>query len=394
MKRFCLTGVLGLVACLSYNISMAAAASAPDALVPDGLEPGQQFYVVFVTSNTINGAQTSATYQAFANVAASNDPDTAGLSWTTLFGHDDSTLVTTSAIADPSVPIYNTNGDKVADNRAGFFSMSLLSPILYDESGVNLGAVNVWTGFNYNGHPVGIGDDSLGGNDSLHDGCVAGNAGSTDNHAFASVLSGGAGCAGANNHMYVVSQLLTVVPDLPDDFLNDLDPPQLSQNNLVMHVGETADLDIEGIFPDYLFTVRGSQSVVEVTGQNNRLTISGLAEGSTSIEIYQVIGPSALLAIDVLPALEQESPVLLEQLTEQANVDQGIFMGGVRSTTDEQYYQGGVFHVGEQITIDFAISPVHEHLDRAVRIVIALKEGDQFFLADASATCRISGVGS
>lgn len=204
--------------CIRFTLVFAAllcsqftsALDAPSGLIPPGLNPGDQFYIIFAGSDTVDGAQSSAVYASYAATVKANDPDTAAIAgWTTLFGHDDSSLVTQSAFSDTSQPIYNTNGDKVADNAAELFSTSLDSAIGYDESGVANSAY-IWTGYNFTGGPTGIGDDSLGGNDSLTDGCLAGTADEDDNRWAASVLAGGAGCDGANLGLYVLSPLLTV----------------------------------------------------------------------------------------------------------------------------------------------------------------------------------------
>jgi len=199
-----------LYALLSYA-QHAAALDAPAALIPSDLNPGDQFYIVFAGSDVVNGAQTSATYTAYAAAVKANDPDTDAISgWTTLFGHDDSSLVTLSAFgAGTSYPIYNTNGDRVANNTAGLFSDSLNNPIGYDESGTAVNS-SIWTGFNFTGSSTGIGDDSLGGNDSLSDGCLAGSSNQVNNQWAASILAGGNGCAGASYGLYVVSPLLSV----------------------------------------------------------------------------------------------------------------------------------------------------------------------------------------
>ncbi|MFA7555998.1 MAG: hypothetical protein WCY88_17270 [Spongiibacteraceae bacterium] len=190
--------------------NIASALDAPAGLVPAGLVPGDTFYIIFASSNTLNGAQTSATYIAHAANAAALGTDTSTIAgWTTLYGHDDSTLVTTSAFTATDRPIYNTNADLVASDRATLFSNSQSNAIGYDESG-NVNAANIWTGFNFTGSSTGIGDDSLGGNDALSDGCLAGNAAQTDNKWAASVLAGGNGCAGANLGLYILSPLLTV----------------------------------------------------------------------------------------------------------------------------------------------------------------------------------------
>lgn len=205
-----------------YSQFSLAQVAPPEGLIPTGVNPGDEFYIIFAGSDTLNGAQTSATYVNYAASVKQNDPDTDAVTgWTTLFGHDDASLVTLSAFgANTSQPIYNTNGDLVAPNAAAFFSSSQTSAIGFDEGG-NSYSGNVWTGFNFTGSNTGIGDDSLGGNDSLTDGCLAGTSTATDQQWAASVLAGGNGCAGANLPLYVLSPLFAVpsspqsVPTLP-----------------------------------------------------------------------------------------------------------------------------------------------------------------------------------
>ena len=200
------------LAALLCGSSLSLAQQEPPAgLIPPGLNPGDEFFIIFAGSDTLDGAQTSATYTSYAASVKQNDPDTDAVTgWVTLFGHDDSTLVTLSAFGgNTSQPVYNTNGDLVAPNAAGLFSDSLSSPIGFDESG-NAYSGSVWTGFNFTGTPTGIGDDSLGGNDSLNDGCLAGSSTQTDTQWAASVLAGGAGCAGASLPLYVLSPLFAV----------------------------------------------------------------------------------------------------------------------------------------------------------------------------------------
>ncbi len=208
-KRFWVSLAVILALC-GVGVSAQGQVTAPSILTPPGLGPGDTFYIIFAGSDTINGAQTAAAYVNYAATVKANDPATDLIAgWTTLYGHDDSSLVTTSAFSDTNAPIYNRNGDKVADNRAELFSNSQDVAIGFDEQG-NPNANNIWTGFNFTGGSTGIGDDSLGGNDALSDGCLAGNAAETDNRWAASVLTGGNGCAGASLGLYVVSPLMMV----------------------------------------------------------------------------------------------------------------------------------------------------------------------------------------
>lgn len=202
-----------LLSSVSLACQSALAVDAPAGLVPPGLAAGDTFYIVFASSYTLDGNKSSAVYAGAAAIAAANGVDTAKITgWVTLFGHDDSTLSTMSAFSTTDRPIYNTNGDKVADDRTKFYSNSLDNPIGYDEQGAVAPAI-IWTGFNYTGTSTGVGDDSLGGNDSLNDGCLAGMSSATDRNWATSMLAGGNGCAGANLGLYVLSPLLTVPGD-------------------------------------------------------------------------------------------------------------------------------------------------------------------------------------
>lgn len=184
---------------------------APTALVPVGLNPGDEFYIIFVGSDAVNGAQTSAVYKAYAATVKAKDPDTDAIDgWQTLFAHDDFTLTTRAAfVTETSQPIYNTNGDKVADNLADFYDGTLDAAIEFDESGAAT-ARGVWTGFDERGRSSGIGDDTLGGTDSLGDACLAGYSNEASRSWAFNSLSGGSGCASANFPLYVLSPLLRV----------------------------------------------------------------------------------------------------------------------------------------------------------------------------------------
>lgn len=211
------------LAALALTSQLASAQVAPpEGLIPAGVNPGDEFYIIFVGSGTLDGAQPSATYANYAATVKVNDPDTDAVTgWTTLFGHDDGSLVTLSAFsANTSQPVYNTNGDLVAANAAEFFSNAHSSAIDFDESG---NAYNgfVWTGFNADGGSYAVGDDSLGGNDFLNDGCLSGASTSRSEQWAASAVVGGLGCAGSSLPLYVLSPLFAVpaeptpVPTLP-----------------------------------------------------------------------------------------------------------------------------------------------------------------------------------
>jgi hypothetical protein len=133
--------------------------------VPAGLTPGSQYRLVFVTADTYTATATNiATYNTEVTGEAGAVAALAGLHTTWL---DIGSTATVSAInnigQDPSIPIYNLDGQLVASdattNTGGLFSGTLFHAIDYSESG-SLDNAFVWTGTGTNG--TGISGDQLG----------------------------------------------------------------------------------------------------------------------------------------------------------------------------------------------------------------------------------------
>lgn len=191
------------------------ALDAPAGLVPAGLTPGDQFYIIFVTSTTTAGNSTVAQFNAAVDAAGNLDTGTAPLTWQAILAHDDGTVQALSLFADTSKPIYNTNGDKVADNYIDFTDGTLDAAIEYDETGVSVGVADVYTGTTAAGLAIdGVDNDTLGGIDTNTNGCAGGVANSTTGtFLFNGLLSdgggGGNGCTDTER-LYAVSPLLTV----------------------------------------------------------------------------------------------------------------------------------------------------------------------------------------
>jgi hypothetical protein len=89
------------------------------------------------------------------------------------------------------------------------FDGSLDAAIGFDEDG-DASVPSIWTGFMSSGNAIGVGDDTLGGNDAATDGCGAGDVSAINGQWALTGLLGGVGCAGANFGLYVLSPLLTV----------------------------------------------------------------------------------------------------------------------------------------------------------------------------------------
>jgi hypothetical protein len=143
---------------LSLSAISAHALDAPAAMVPAGLNPGDDFYIIFVTSTTRDATSTDiADYNAFVNTAA----DLSGGK-----GTDDATITwrvvgatATDDQCDPydgdasATPMYNLNDEKVADDRADMLDGSLDNDISSNETGGIAGLGGTWTGCFNNGTP-------------------------------------------------------------------------------------------------------------------------------------------------------------------------------------------------------------------------------------------------
>ena len=119
-------------------------------LIPDGFGPGEQFRLLFATSETRNAASSSiADYDAFVREQAaqghasirSRSSKFRAVGSTAGFGARGHTGTT-----DAGVPIYYLNGEKIADNYNDFYDGSWDSVETRDENGGVLTSVIVWTG--------------------------------------------------------------------------------------------------------------------------------------------------------------------------------------------------------------------------------------------------------
>ena len=131
------------------------------ALIPAGVQPGESFRLLFVTSTTGNAISTDiATYNGRVQTRAANpNGHTAIQGFSAQFRALGSTASTnarantlTRAI-DPDAPIYWLDGAKVADNYAGFYDGTWGNMnVPRDETGQLLsGNIVVWTGTNNDG---------------------------------------------------------------------------------------------------------------------------------------------------------------------------------------------------------------------------------------------------
>lgn len=132
----------------------------PIIVIPPGLRPGAPYRLVFVTSGTTDAKSSDiSTYNTFVTNAADAVPalNALGATWKVIASTGAVDAIT-NIMQDPGVPIYNLEGQKVADDATtapgGLFSGSLLTAILYNELGGQNANTEVWTGTNVNGTGV------------------------------------------------------------------------------------------------------------------------------------------------------------------------------------------------------------------------------------------------
>lgn len=145
---------------------------------PAGVEPGESYHWVIVTSdeysissstsfpppfgsiNGLAGADWHVTLRAF-NSGLLPSWDGIATPWTAILSDPNVDAVNRFTIAGQ---VYNTNGDKVADDSADFWDGSLDAAIQYDEFGVAVTTNEVWSGSvsfgTWEGESCGCWDDS------------------------------------------------------------------------------------------------------------------------------------------------------------------------------------------------------------------------------------------
>ena len=149
-----------------FCLSIVAVAEAGAIVAPDGLLPGTQFRVIYVTAAKINATSSNiSTYDAFVNAQAMN------VSYEGYKVHFSAMVSLSSQPAGPVImnaishvndgmssaaSVYTVNGTKIADNTGttsgGLFSGSVLATPRQGIDGTSYSDVNVWTGSSGNGN--------------------------------------------------------------------------------------------------------------------------------------------------------------------------------------------------------------------------------------------------
>jgi hypothetical protein len=180
--------------------------------VPTGLQPGDRYYLAFLTSGTINGTSSSiATYNAFvqglANTAGLGTIEGESVTWKALVSTPTTSAVTNLGIGN--FPIFRIDGIQMASGSSDLWDNSIAVPLNVTESGTTITTPGVvaWTGSNANGTPYS--PYELGGSANLP--IVGAIAGTTSNWIVVNALNP------ANTfRVYAFSEELVVPVPVPE----------------------------------------------------------------------------------------------------------------------------------------------------------------------------------
>lgn len=116
--------------------------------VPAGLNPGDTYRLVFVTSTTRDAASSNINdYNTFVTSAANSSPGLSALSaqWFAIASTASTDAITNIGTSPTSTGIFLLDGTKVADGTLDLFDGAILNPISIEETGSSY-ALAVWTG--------------------------------------------------------------------------------------------------------------------------------------------------------------------------------------------------------------------------------------------------------
>ena len=202
--------LFGLCLCMSIEVRA-------DLIIatPSGLNPGDQFRIVFLTVGTTQATSSDiGYYNAFVNNDAINQAGGSGnnvvygstvLTWTAIASTYEASAI--SNIGSFGVPVYSASGTRItpSDTATGLWSGSLLAPINQFLTSPGFFNTGVWTGTLPNGSAAG--SFTLGSDSEL------GSTPGFSNKTNAEWVETGATPSGFTNNMYGISQVLTAVPE-------------------------------------------------------------------------------------------------------------------------------------------------------------------------------------
>ena len=207
---------LRFVALFGLCLSMGVEARA-DLIVatPSGLNPGDQFRIVFLTNGATQATSSDiGYYNTFVNdnaisQAGGGDNNvvygSTVLTWTAIASTFEVSAI--SNIGSFGVPVYTASGTLItpSDTAAGLWSESLLAPINQFLTSPFFFNTGVWTGT--------LPDGSSNGSFSLGSGSEFGSTPGLSNKTNAEWVETGATPSNVSNNMYGISQVLTAVPE-------------------------------------------------------------------------------------------------------------------------------------------------------------------------------------
>lgn len=176
---------------------------------PTGLNQGDEYRLVFVSSTTRDATSSNiADYNAFVTAAANSSPEllALGTTWTAIgstIAVDARDNTSTNTTIEFGVPMYNLGDALLASSNADLWDGNLDVPIEFNEFGAVQPGLGVWTGTNLDG--------------LRHDTNYLGSAGSAQ-VGFPSVTDGGwlalgSSLVGTSKNVYAISDVLVAVPE-------------------------------------------------------------------------------------------------------------------------------------------------------------------------------------
>jgi hypothetical protein len=132
--------------------------------LPPGVNPGDPFRVIFVTSGTRDATSSNlAEYDTFVQGYAPAGLSTTWRAIGSAAGINARDHTSTMPGTDGAgIPIFNIHGELLADNYADLWDGTLQNAVTYNQAGVSLGFATVWTGTLSDGRavrsPLALGD--------------------------------------------------------------------------------------------------------------------------------------------------------------------------------------------------------------------------------------------
>ncbi|MGA2031290.1 MAG: PEP-CTERM sorting domain-containing protein [Thermoguttaceae bacterium] len=139
--------VRGLLAATVVAMMLGGTAMA-DTILPQGLAPGSQYEIAFVTADsTVAESSNIATYNSFVTSEANEDGilKSLGATWNAI-GSTSTVNANVNAANNGSIPVYNTAGQLVANSAQPLYSSDLYNPVSYTQFGAETIDTWVWTG--------------------------------------------------------------------------------------------------------------------------------------------------------------------------------------------------------------------------------------------------------